>query len=126
MPLYLTTSRIPELAEFALTQRRQLLSAALRDMKTKRRLVASLPTLLALSGAAVGLNGSMEWLRHFLGSHAASTIDQLPFEWMVLLPSANLGFLIGWFVGQSVTFAAVRPYLREVIDRAIARMSSSS
>lgn len=126
MPLYLTTSRIPELAEFALTQRRQLLSAALSVMKTKRPVVASLPLLLALSGAAVGWCGSIEWLRQFLGSHALGMIDPMLVDWMVFCSITSLGFLIGWFVGQSITFAAARPYVREVIDRAIANMLSSS
>jgi hypothetical protein len=125
MPVYLTTSRIPEVAEFALAQRRQLLSAALRVMKTKRPVVASLPLLLALSGATVGWCGSIEWLRQFLGSHAPGMIDP-PVDWMVFCSITSLGFLIGWFLGQSITFAATRPYLREIIDRAIANMSSSS
>jgi hypothetical protein len=126
MPLYLTTSRIPELAELTLTQRRQLLSAALRVMKTKRPVVASLPLLLAIPGVIVGMHVGAHSVPRFLDS--PSTIEALTsVVWMVTsYIGSTLGFLIGWFLGQTITFATARPYLREVIDRAIANMSSSS
>ena len=117
---YLTTSQIPELRGFELPERRRFLSGAMTSMKVDHPTFPLLPTLLGLFVGFLCGFASTELGPLLVASYVEASTWDITSLAMIFFPAgSSLGFLAGWFFGQAIAFARARPYLRELVEKAI-------
>ena len=112
MSIYITDSRIPEIARLPPEVARAVMHRVNDRMYSESKLLGWLPTILCILGTAIG-SFAGAWLGCLLGIEVVSAgRGRTSF---LCVPGMVAGGLIAGFVGKQIQMPKLRGYVRETI-----------